>query len=182
MRLIILFLVFGSLGCQTITLKCEGDSRPYIEHKSLYDLPGWKAKQNKAIFSDEQVAQYLDCFLETWQARGLPGTTEEISKYFDRIELHWQPTRFTNPEGDPDSLLLGYMINRSFKKKVSVFVYDGSQQREPRLGHTALGHELIHVSLLAVSGTAQSNHFMASTSKWSIIFQDLEDEVNAKFQ
>lgn len=180
MRFVILALAACLMGCQTIPHH-RVITRPYIEHKALYEIPGWQAEQNKAIYSAEEVAEYFEYFLDRWQARGLPGNTARIKNFFNKIELHWQQTKFVNPEGD-DGLLLGYMINRRFKDKVSVFVYDCSQRVDPKLGDTALGHELIHVALLAVVGNTERKHFMAPNSNWSITFQDLEDEVNAKFR
>lgn len=169
------------MGCQTVSNQNHTVIRPYIEHHALYKLPGWNAKQNLGIYDTKQVAEYFKYFLDRWQYRGLPGDPKKISAFFNRIELHWQQTKFVNPEKD-NGKLLGYMINRRFKNKVSVFVYDGSQSKNPKLGDTALGHELIHVSLLAVVGNTEREHFMAPNSNWSITFQDLEDEVNAKFR
>ena len=181
MKLYRLLIVLLTISCMTAP-QVKSQYCSYIEHKVLYQIPHWKAKQNKSIYSEEQVDKYLSYFIDRWKYRGLPGDVGQIKEYFDKIELHWQQTKFTNLESKSKTPLLGLLINRPYLNKASIFVYDCSQEEDPSIGDTALGHELIHLANFAIFGTVQPDHFQGKGYNWSITFKDLEDEVNAKFK
>jgi len=168
-------------SCNTVT-QTIAPARPYIEHSVLYQLPEWNVRQSKGIYSNGQVSEYLEEFAVQWKAHSLPGTDEAIRSAIGRVDIHWQQTKFINPEKSEKQLLLGYMVRRKLSRRILVFVYDCSQTLNPKLGSTALAHELIHVVLLSVIGSTHSDHYNNGKSNWSKKYKAFEDNVNERFK
>ncbi len=172
----------GLLFCLLFLCCCRYtviEDRPYIEHKTIYQIKDWQAQQNKSIYSAEEVGRYFSSFITKWESHGLPGTRALIGPSFDQIELHWQPTRFVNPEDPDQTKLRGLTFIR--KNKITIFVYDCSQESNPKLGKTALGHELIHVALYATTRRLEHDHFSVPGKEWPIRYLDFQEELNGDY-
>lgn len=131
------------------------------------------------MYDPEEVGLLFDAFLILWEIHELPGEITDIRKYFNKVELHWQPFVFESL-GLPDSGALWGLTSLNLISGYSeVYVYDWSDDK-PSLGKTSLTHELIHIALFATTGDIHSRHHEGS-KRFSPELEDFKDNVNLLF-
>ncbi len=182
---LIVLIVCASLllGCATVNTAANRSisalTPVYTQFSNLEPLPGWKSQQNAgSVFNSQQISIYLNVFADEWIKKGFSNDRSLLVAAFNSIELHWQKQIFVN-YGNPQRLL-GLTKPDGFGK-LYVYVYDYSQERRTDLGFTALGHELIHIALLATEGDIYQSHDKSKDGNWYGKYKDLEDAVNLKF-
>lgn len=174
-------LISFSSGCATYRTSSVPGYVSYDQGDVGY---GFEITQSRSVFSNKEVGLYTRIFIEMWRAEDFPQNRSAMINLINKIEINWQPNLFTfsNPKDGIQRLLgLAYCNLRTGRVRMYVSVAKGPVNFE--LDETAYGHELIHVALTAITGSAEVNHLQdASAIIWPPQYEDFLEKVSIRYQ